>query len=406
MKPSVLILCQLFYPELVSTGQTMTELAEKLSEMGAKVEVLAGPPTVVDTSTKIKRSIYYKGIHVRRVRGTRFPKLSLIGKLINQISYAAFSFFELLQDGKRTPLLVLTNPPFLGVIAAFLKIVKRRRYIYLIFDVYPETAEILGVIRKDGLVARIWTAFNRLVISNADEVVVIGRCMSELIKNKMRSARDKVTVINMWSDDELIGSTSGRSNPFISKWGLNGKFVIGYSGNIGRFHDMETIMEAARLLNGEPDVLFLIIGEGYKKKWCVDFVREHMLENVKFMTYVDRKDLGFALSTFHIGLTCLERGQEGLSVPSKTYGMMAARVPVIAVMSDFSEIARMLKEENCGFVVSQGKSEKLVSSILKLKNDQDIRATMSENAIISIHKKYNLAKSSGDFLKLIEKIQP
>ena len=188
VKTELLVLCQLFYPELVSTGQTLTELCEELVGLGVDVEVVCGPMTVINRDKKAAKCIEHKGIRIRRVWGTRFPKLHLIGRVINQITFAISTFFYLLFHHHKKPILVLTNPPFLAVICGILKLLKiSGPYIYLVFDVYPDTAVRLGVLKENGLLSRLWEQFNTFVFKHASAIVVIGRCMEEVIMKKMKN---------------------------------------------------------------------------------------------------------------------------------------------------------------------------------------------------------------------------
>jgi len=408
-KPRALILCQLFYPELVSTGQTLTELCERLAESGVDIEVVCAPPTVVDRKTKVPRRMEHKGIKIRRVWGTRLPKLNLIGRITNQLTFASSAFLYLLFNPPRKPILVLTNPPFLAVICAILRKLRLSGpYIYLIFDVYPETAVRLGVLKENSLLSRLWESVNRLSLENADSIVVIGRCMQDVIKNKLArfglQPDGKLTHIPVWSDDRLIRAAVGKPNPFVKRWQLQDKFTVGYFGNMGRFHDMETIMAAAWQLKDSKDIVFLFVGEGHKKQWMLGFAEKHRLDNCRFYTYVDRKDLGYALSVVDVGLVSLLYGQEGLSVPSKTFGMLAAGVPVIGVMSPKSEIARILREQQCGIVVTPGREEELADKILELYNNRERLRRMGKNASRAIENKYSLGNVSRQYLDLISKV--
>lgn len=400
--PTLLVLCQLFYPELVSTGQTLTELCEELAEMGADIEVICAPPTIIDRKSNVPKLIEYKNIRIRRVWGTRFPKLNLLGRTINQVTFALSVFVYLLFDPSRRPILVLTNPPFLAWSCAVLRSLKvGKPYIYLIFDVYPDTAIKLGVIRENGLISKLWTLANRFTFKHAEEIVVIGRCMRDII-SEQTGMSEKIRTIHVWADDRLIKPIPKGENPYVKKWGLKGKFVVSYSGNMGRFHDMEAIMEAAKILKDHKDIIFMFIGEGHKKQWAVEFARRWRLGNCQFHSYVDREDLPFSLSCADVGLVSLLRGQEGLSVPSKTYGLMAAGVPVIAVMSSQSEIARMLTEEGCGIVVEPGNAERLAEAILNLYNDRQKLALMGKNARRAIDNKYNLHSAAEAYYELIQ----
>ncbi len=406
--PEVLILCQLFYPELVSTGQTLTELCEVLVDLGVKIEVVCGPPTIIDRKTKIPRYLEHKEIKIKRVWGTRFPKLSFSGKFFNQVTFALSVFFHLLFDFSRRPILVVTNPPFLGAICAILRAAGGNPYIYLLFDVYPDTAIKLGVIKDKSLIAKLWDWWNSIILKKASAVIVLGRRMKEVILNKgkrISSLHDKIHLVHVWSDDRKIQPLDRINNPFIKKWNLNGKFVVSYSGNMGRFHDLETIMESAKELKANKDILFLFIGEGYKKKWMEEYAKKWKLTNCQFHTYVNRDDLGLSLACAHVGLVSLLPGQEGLSVPSKTFGTLAAGVPVIAVMPRTSEIALIMEENNCGIVVEPGDVHGLVNSIERLYNNSELCKRLGKNAIEAIKSKYSLKNAAIKYLSIIESFQ-
>ena len=249
--PELLVLCQLFYPELVSTGQTLTELCEQLVHLGMDVEVVCGPPTILDKDKKTAKHTEHEGIRIRRVWGTRFPKLNLVGRVINQLTFAASVFLYLLLRHPRKPILVLTNPPFLAITCAILRVFKIiGPYIYLVFDVYPDTAVQLGVLKEKGLLSRLWELFNTFTFKQASTIVVIGRCMQDVIKQKTEKSGlkldDKLYYLNIWSDDKLISAALDKENPLKKKWNLEQKFIVGYFGNMGRFHDMETIVKALK----------------------------------------------------------------------------------------------------------------------------------------------------------------
>ena len=408
-KPGLLVLCQLFYPELVSTGQTLTELCEELVQLGINVEVICGPPTILNRDKKIPKRMEHKGIRIRRVWGTHFPKLNLFGRIINQLTFTVSAFFHLLFHRSRKPILVLTNPPFLDVSCAILKALKiGASYIYLIFDVYPDTAVHLGVLKKNGFISRCWERLNAFVLRHASAIVVIGRCMQDVIKQKANKfglkLDDKLHHISVWSDDKLISSASEQENPLRKKWNLQGKFVVGYFGNMGRFHDMETIIEAVEIMKDQDNMCFLFVGEGYKKQTTMGYAAGHNLQNCRFHTYVTREDLGYLMHLADVGIVSLLEGQEGLSVPSKAFGLMAAGVPIVAVMSANSEVARIVREENCGTLIKPGEKKVLANSILQLYNDKVQLKQMSTNALRAINEKYNLSNISRRYFDLIGQI--
>ena len=405
----LLILCQLFYPELVSTGQTLTELCEQLVDLGMELEVVCARPSVIDIKKQPPNLMKYHGITIRRVWGTSFPKLNFLGRVINQITYALSVFVYLLFDRTKRPILVLTNPPFLAFFCAILRKIKLGNpYIYLIFDIYPDTAVNLGVLKQKGFLSLLWEWINKVSFKHAARIVVIGRCMQKKIEDKIRkydlNITDKIRMIHVWSDDKLIRNCSDRKSFFIKQWGLENKFIVLYSGNMGRFHDMETIMYVVKKLSDNKDIMFVFVGEGYKKKWMMKFAQDNSLQNCVFHTYVPREKLPDLLSCANIGLVSLMKGQEGLSVPSKTYGLMAAGLPVVAIMSSFCEIAQMIREENCGMVIKPGDVEGLKKAILTFFNSREKLDIMGRNARKAIDNKYNIKQAALAYYELIKEI--
>jgi colanic acid biosynthesis glycosyl transferase WcaI len=409
-RPELLILCQLFYPESVSTGQTLTELAEQLAAAGVDVEVLSGPPTILGRNQRIPKRMTHRGIRIRRVWGTRFPKLNLWGRIVNQVTFTCSVFFYLLFHRPQRPILVLTNPPFLALICAVLHALRiGPPYLYLIFDVYPDTAVRLGLLREKSLLARLWDYSNVFVYERASAVVVIGRCMKDVICRKIREhgheVNGKLHQIHVWCDDQAIMASAATSDGLADRFNVRDKFIVGYYGNMGRFHDMETLLEAAERLKSNPRVVFLFVGEGHKKRWAMEYARRHSLENCRFHTYVEREKLGHLLALADLGLVSLSPGQEGLSVPSKTFGLMAAGVPVLAVVPEACEIARVVQEERCGVWVRPGDAQGLAQSISELaRNPQTCRA-LGDNGVRAIQDKYSVARASRQYMDLLARIR-
>ncbi len=410
VKPlELLIACQLFYPELVSTGQTLTELAEQLAAQGVDVEVLCGPPTVWGQGEKVAKHMVHQGIRIRRVWGTTFPKLSLAGRLVNQLSFTASAFLYLLLRRPKRPILVLTNPPFLAFACATLRVLGLGpAYLYLIFDVYPETAVRLGLLRERSWLTWTWERLNRFAYRHASAMIVIGRCMRDVVHRKLNQGgipvNGNLRQIHVWCDDRAIRPVPRRINPLAVTLGVQDKFVVGYFGNMGRFHDVETILEAAESLRHERDIVFLLVGEGHKKQWAMRYARARGLDNCRFHGYVARELLSRLLSLADVGLVSLLNGQEGLSVPSKTFGLMAAGVPVLAVVPRGSEIARVVQEEGCGLWFEPGCSEGLAQGILELRRDRETARAMGANGRRAIESKYSLGRASRQYLDLLKAV--
>ena len=164
----------------------------------------------------------------------------------------------------------------------------------------------------------------------------------------------RVDVIHNWSDDERIQPLSAEANPLRGEWGLDGKFVVGYSGNLGRAHEYETLLAAADRLRGERNLVFLFIGGGASMDGLRAEAQARGIENLIFRPYQAAERLRESLAVPDVHLVVLRPEMEGLIVPSKFYGIAAAGRPTIFVGSRDGEIAGLLSAGEAGFAVDQG----------------------------------------------------
>jgi glycosyltransferase involved in cell wall biosynthesis len=260
--------------------------------------------------------------------------------------------------------MALTTPPFIGLVALLVGRIRRMRVIALVQDVYPDVAVALGALKADSLTARLLDWLNRFLLRRADRIVVLGDCMRERIAEKVGSSRAaRIDVIHNWADGREIAPVAEQENSFAAEHDLAGRFVVLFSGNLGRVNEFSTVLESARLLSDEPNVLFLFIGEGAKAVEVKEFCRSHWLGNVRLLPYQPRHMLRYSLAAADVSLVTLADGLAGLSVPSKTYGIMAAGRSVLFVGDPESDIARLVKETGCGEAVASGDSARLAELI-------------------------------------------
>ena len=405
-RPPLLVLCQIFYPELVSTGQTLTELCKEMAQLGWDIEVVCAAPTIIQSAEHVPSDMVFEKVKIHRVWATRFPKLSLIGRVINQLTYSFTTILYLIFNSNDRPILVLTNPPFLPFACLVARLFRPKlRFVLLVFDVYPDTAIHLGLLARDGWPAKIWERLNILSFRAAKKVIVIGRCMKDVILAKgQRVGLDltsKLELIHIWADDQMIQEAEAQLPTIFKGRDLENKFIVLYSGNMGRFHDLETILGAALILKDHPDIRFAFVGEGAKKKLVLETIAENKLKNCIVETYVPKEELGRLLRSAQVGLASLSLGQEGLSVPSKTLGIMSAGVPVVAIMSPDSEISRLAAEHGFGFVVSPGSIEELVRVIEKLYDSPELCQKMGNAGRTIVTEQLSLAKAAQSYSEII-----
>ena len=191
----------------------------------------------------------------------------------------------------------------------------------------------------------------------------------------------RVTTIPNWADDTEIVPVAHGDNPLRREWGLEDKFVLGYSGNLGRAHEFETVLAAGERLCLNPRIVFLFIGSGHRMDELAQIVKARGLESTfRFLPYQDRALLKYSLSVPDLHWISLKPALEGLIVPSKFYGVAAAGRPIIAITAQNGEIARLVREHNCGLIVEPGQADALATALTRLSTDAQSLAAMGARA--------------------------
>ena len=401
---NIAILSQYFFPELISTGQLLTELAEEFVKMGCSVLVVAGQPTYYESS-RVPAEMNHRGIKILRVGNTQFEKNSIHGKVLNSATFFLGTVRRSLTLPRDTVVLVVTNPPILPFVPYLLSFLRKRKYVCLIHDVYPDIAVRLGYLRGNGVFYGLWERMNQRIMHGAAAVIVLGRDMEGKIREKLdRSDWGKIRMIPNWSDENAIHPIGKGENPFLQEIGLSpSMFIVQYSGNMGLSHGMETIVEAASRLQDIP-VRFLFIGGGGKREKIEEMVSDLGLENVLFLPYQPKERLRYSLACSDVSLVSLDEGVEGLSVPSKYYGILASGRPVIALMSERSEVAMSVRESGCGYVVPPGNPDALAERIRYLFRHPDAVREMGEKARESLERNYSRRIVAEKYLDLLREV--
>jgi len=385
---NILIISEPFYPQVAAIGQLLTDLSEDLVKAGFQVKVITGNPNnIFNKKNRIPRKENYKGIEIIRLRNTTFSKYRMVGRVINYLTFHFFVFLHVLFCEKLDLVFVLSTPPFISFSGLMLKILKKSKVIYNVQDVFPDLAVELGEL-KNKLFIGFLKMLSKLIVRNVDKVVVVGEYMERKIRKDLlretngsmrvgtsTSTNDHIITIHNWADGDkikVLEDKEAESNYLKKKWGLEGKFVVLYSGNIGYLHEFDTVITAAENLAkaGLKEIVFVFIGEGIKKEYIEEKIREKDLNNILFFPYQPREILSYSLGLADISLVTLEKGFEGMVVPSKIYGIIASGRPVIAVVGGESEIVEIIREGNCGEVVKIGDYKALVDGIMNYYKDR------------------------------------
>tara|TARA_Y100000589_G_C27042195_1_gene583639 strand:- start:267 stop:1004 length:738 start_codon:yes stop_codon:yes gene_type:complete len=219
------------------------------------------------------------------------------------------------------------------------------------------------------------------MIQDAEEIIVLSEGMKNTICSYNREFENKVSIIKSWSNDKNIKKIDKKNNWFLEKNNLINKFVILYSGNQGRCHDLITIIDTAYNLRKEEEIVFLFIGNGYYHKKLKNIKREKKLNNCIFLPYQKLENLSYSLSSADIALVTIKKDFEAVMSPSKLFGHLAIGTPIGLVSSPDSELRETVKKYNFGKWFNNGDSNKLAEWILFLRNEPKLMLSMGENSL-------------------------
>lgn len=398
----LLVLSEFFYPDKSSTPKVLTELAEDMVEYGLDVEVITSKCSYKDENQELEEEEEYKNIKIKRVYSSKLDRNSYIGRIINYLTYLMSTMIEVFKKKDYDCILLVSNPPVLPIIGYIVNKIRKKPYIYLLHDVYPDIAVKVGAIKENGLVFKIMSFINKKIFKSASKIIVLGKDMKQNLLTKNVN-EENIEIITNWADKEKIYEIEKENELSISE-DINKTFNVIYTGNIGRFHDIETILDSAYKLRDEINIKFIFVGDGYKKKVIEEYIKEFNLKNIKLMDYKYGEAYNQLLNSADLFITTLDKGIEGLGVPSKTYSYLAAGKPIIAIMNSSSEIGSLVEYNNLGLRVDSGDSKTISNFILSLNSNNELYNEMKLNVTNIYNKNYERKMVTKKFYKLIENL--
>jgi len=370
------VVSELYYPDEQATGVFMTRIAEGLVAKGLTVAVLTSQP-----ADRLEPKLSTRnGVEIYRSWSTHLDKNNLPGRILNLISISISIFLVALRRIKRGDLvLVVTNPPTLPFVIMTASQIKRARCIVRVEDVYPNALHACGVYSDESIVYKIFDRLMKWIFTRADAIVVLGRDMQALVAAKLTVDKE-IKVITNWADVDQIHPENRESNALLRKLDLTDKLVLQWAGNMGYPHEVETLYAAMEKLGDNEKVHFLIIGAGAKRPWLEDKVRAKGLKNVTFLGNQPRSEQQTFLNACDIGLSSLIEGMTGISVPSRSYNILAAGKPILAIGEPEGEISQLIIERDLGWVVPPGDVDRFVDVVRHLLNNRPILDDMGVRA--------------------------
>ncbi len=373
------VITQFFPPDYAATGQLIEELVRHLGQQGVEVEVFTSQPGYAFHSPSAPGVERLGKVRIQRSRTAQLWPGRIRGKAVNGVLYTLRAALHLLRACRRSNVLLLTTaPPFLPIIGYLAYLLFRLPYVCILYDLYPDIAIALGVVSKDNWLTRVWQNLNQQIWLNAKGIVVLSPAMKQRVVANCPQIADKISVIHSWADPEQIIPIPKQENWFAQKHDLVNKFTVLYSGNMGRCHDMDTILEAAKYLKNEP-IQFVCIGGGAKRDDVIQEVNQLGLKNFLFLPYQDKQVLPYSLTACDLSLVSVDASTESLVVPSKLYSALASGRPLAVICSQSSYLRQLIVEAKCGGTFDNGDSYNLAEFIRLLSRDQKLGERMGRS---------------------------
>jgi colanic acid biosynthesis glycosyl transferase WcaI len=375
MRPRhVLILNQYFPPDTSATAAMIALVADALAQRH-HVTMLSGRPSY---DPAIRHPFYLlrrerrERLLIERVGSTTYPRHRMRQRLSNYLSYLALAVPRALTI-KTDVIVAMTDPPVNGIAGALVAKLRRCPCVYNIRDLHPDMILASEIVRPNPWVER-WERAHRWALRQADLVIVLGEDMRERVVAKgVRPERVKVIRDGV----PLPKSMPSPTHPVSQEVRCGFPFVVLHAGNIGFYGAWQTLVQAARLLENE-DVGFIFVGDGAARPSVEALVNG--CRTVRFLPFRPVNQVPHVLVAGDLHVVTIRRGLEGLVVPSKLYPILAAGRPVLAVAPESSDVARIVRQTDCGMVANPDDPHSVVAAVRQLIGAPECLLAMGRRA--------------------------
>lgn len=369
-KMALIFINRFYWPEEPATAQLLTDLAEALAATGEHVTII----TSHDGRAETPCEELHQGVRIRRVRSTRRGGKKLAGRALDYAAFSLGALARLARTVRRNDtVVVMTDPPLLAIFAAGLARWRGARIVFWVHDIYPELAMALAGAKW----LRIFRPMRDRAWRRAGACVVPGDDMAGFLAGR---GVEKISIIPNWAPAGLAPMPPAAADALREAWGLRGKFIAAYSGNLGRAHDLMPLLDTAAALRAETDIVFVFIGDGAQRDALESSAQARGLHNVRFFPARPRAQLAETLALGDVHFVTLRPGCEQLVFPSKLHGIVAIGRPVFFVGPRDCALAQLVAGRGMGAVFAREETTLLAEAIRSLHGDAARQRAWSEAA--------------------------
>jgi len=380
---NILIIADVYPPEVSSAAHLMKELAEGLKKRGNNIWIITTYPKYYLpkglNSQKIQLFSDKDGIKVIRVKTLPLKKVNFVIRGISQL-LLPFLFFQKAKKliKEKLDIVIIYSPPLpLATIGIKIKKYFGAKFILNIQDIFPQNAVDLGIL-KNKLLIRFFEAMEKNIYKNADLITFHSEGGRRFLIEKKGVPERKIITLSNWID-LMPYQNLNRNISFRKKWDLQGKSIFLFAGIMGPAQGLEFLIKIAKEVSNIEDIIFLLVGDGMEKEKIEKMIRHYDLSNVMIKPFVSKDDYPYLAKEADVGLVCLSSKNKTAFVPGKVLGYMAASKPIVAFLNQESDGFEVIQEAKCGYAVKVEDINKAIEVVRKIYNEEDKLKEMGDN---------------------------
>lgn len=377
----VIFVNRFYWPDESATAQILTDLAEHLAVSGWEVHVVTSRLRYETSggTGKLPARESQRSVHIHRLWSTAFGRAGLAGRLADYLTIY-FSFFLYLLRGTRPSDIVVlkTDPPLLSILGWIAGLFRPFNKVAWCQDMFPEVAEhAFPAFPGKRLLFGALKGLRDISLNQCDRVIAISDDMAQLVR--ARGVRQPIATIPNWAI-QIEGGDGPDYAGLREEWGLADRFIVGYSGNLGRAHDVDTFIRALPELARLERLTLLFIGGGKGYRILQDLAGDYPGDLLRFLPYQPRKNLSQTLKVPHVHWFSLQPEMTAHVSPSKFYGILEAGRPMVFLGNPESALARSIVTRGCGLVVPSGDVDQLIRAVNRFFSDPKLLETSGSSA--------------------------
>jgi colanic acid biosynthesis glycosyl transferase WcaI len=402
-----ILLLNLYYPPDTSATAKMAQTVVDALSAAHGVTIVCGRPSYEPTERRAwclwqtenaSGSLQHSGAKIIRVGSTDYSRAQMGRRVLNYLTYVALSVPRAALV-RCDVVLAMTDPPFEGIVAAFLALLKGKPFVYNIRDLYPDMA-VGGSIVDAGLLTRVWERLHRWALRRATRVIVLGEDMRGRIVAKGVRA-DRIAVVRDGAEICEAGPGTAVDAEVVRAIRGDFKFVLLHAGNLGFYGAWETLIAAARMVEAEG-IGLVFVGDGAQRARIETAAG---CKNVRFLPFFPANKIASVLAAPDAHIVTIKRGLEGVIVPSKMYGILAAGKAIVAVAPRETDVAKIGEERGFAISAAPEDASDVARAVRQIFGNTELLRKMGEAARAAAYE-YDRSSELRKFVRIIEEARP